>query len=129
MQSHIEDAENYLKMPVIFAEYGVSAKDQGYNTTFRDTLIGVVYKTLLNSTRKGGSGGGSLLWQLFPDGTEYMDDGYAIVLSKSPSTSNVISLQSTRLKMFNSFCSMKCHWGCKKPHSLDNFLYLSLIHI
>ncbi|KAH9673429.1 Mannan endo-1,4-beta-mannosidase 6 [Citrus sinensis] len=123
MEAHIEDAEKYLRMPVLFTEFGVSAKDTGYNTSFRDTLISSVYKTLLNSTKKGGSGAGSLLWQLFPDGTDYMNDGYAIVLSKSPSTSNIISLHSTRIATFNSLCSTKCKWGCKKKTPLEEFLY------
>lgn len=122
MQSHIDDAENYLKMPIVFTEFGICVKDQGYNSTFRDTLISTVYKTLLDSTKKGGSGGGSLLWQLFPEGTDYMDDGYAIVLSKSSTTSDIISLHSTRLKLFNSLCSRKCHWGCKKKHPFESFL-------
>ncbi|KAB2008803.1 hypothetical protein ES319_D10G123600v1 [Gossypium barbadense] len=60
MEAHIEDAEKYLGMPVIFSEFGVSRKDPGYNSSYRDTLISTVYKTLLNSTKKGGSGAGSL---------------------------------------------------------------------
>ncbi|MBA0812690.1 hypothetical protein Gohar_026633 [Gossypium harknessii] len=123
MEAHIEDAEKYLGMPVIFSEFGVSRKDPGYNSSYRDTLISTVYKTLLNSTKKGGSGAGSLLWQLFPDGIDYMDDGYAIVLAKSPSTSNLISLHSTRVAIFNSRCSWKCRWGCRKKNSLETFLY------
>ncbi|CAI9761913.1 unnamed protein product [Fraxinus pennsylvanica] len=123
IQSHIDDAENFLGMPVVFGEFGVSAKDPGYNSTYRDTLLNNVYKILLDSTRKGGSGGGCLLWQLFPEGTDYMDDGYAVILSKSPATSDIISLQSTRLATFNSLCSWKCHWGCKKKHALETSLY------
>ncbi|KAF8402465.1 hypothetical protein HHK36_010549 [Tetracentron sinense] len=123
MQAHIDDAENTLEMPVVFAEFGVSVKDNGYNSSFRDTFMSTVYKILLDSTRKGGSGSGSLLWQLFPEGTDYMDDGYAIVLSKSPSVSDIISLQSTRLMLFNSKCSWKCQWGCKKKNAQETFLY------
>ena len=114
MEAHIEDGEKYLGMPVVFSEFGVSAKDPGYNSSFRDTLITTVYGTLLNSTRKGGSGAGSLLWQIFPQGTDYMDDGYAIVLSQSPSTSGIVSLHSKRLSIFNSRCAWKCRWGCRK---------------
>ncbi|CAN1303252.1 Mannan endo-1,4-beta-mannosidase 6 [Linum perenne] len=123
MQAHIDDAERYLGMPVVFTEFGVSVKDQGYNSTFRDNLYKTVYQTLLNSTKKGGSGAGSLMWQLFPEGTDYMDDGYAIVLSKSPSASNMISLHSTRIAMFNSLCSWKCKWGCKKKSAMETILY------
>ena len=114
MQAHIEDAEKHLRMPVVFSEFGVSAKDPGYNSTFRDALIETVYAAVLNSTRKGAAGAGSLLWQIFPRGTEYMDDGYAIVLSKSPSTSKIVSLHSKRLALFNSRCAWKCRWGCRK---------------
>ncbi|XP_057435419.1 mannan endo-1,4-beta-mannosidase 6-like [Lotus japonicus] len=123
MEAHIEDAENYLGMPVVFSEFGVSSKDSGYNSTYRDTVISTVYSTILNSTKKGGSGAGSLLWQVFPDGTDNMDDGYAVVFSKSPSTSSIVSLQSTRLALFNSFCSSKCKWRCKKKKIVEKIMY------
>lgn len=114
MQAHINDTEKYLGMPVVFGEFGISTKDQGFNTSFRDTIYSTVYKTLMESAVRGGSAGGSLMWQLFPEGTDYMDDGYAIVLSKSQSTSNIVSLHSTRLNIINSKCGWRCHWNCKK---------------
>ncbi|CAO2839136.1 unnamed protein product [Amaranthus hypochondriacus] len=114
LQAHIEDAEKTLKMPVVFAEFGVSVKDQGYNSSFRDTTYNMVYKTLLNSAKKGGSGAGSLIWQLFPDGTDYMNDGYAIVLPKTPTIADMISLNSARLELISSICTWNCRWGCNK---------------
>ncbi|XP_031498989.1 mannan endo-1,4-beta-mannosidase 6-like isoform X2 [Nymphaea colorata] len=126
MESHINDAENALNMPILFSEFGVSSKDGGYNDSFRDTLINTVYSTLLSSIKKGGGGGGSLLWQLFPVGTEYMDDGYAVFLSKSPSTATIISLQSKRMDTFNSLCSWRCHWGCKKKKEFELFMHAEM---
>ncbi|XP_057435418.1 LOW QUALITY PROTEIN: mannan endo-1,4-beta-mannosidase 6 [Lotus japonicus] len=123
MEAHIEDAENYLGMPIVFSEFGVSSKDSGYNSTYRDTVISTVYRTILNSTKKGGSGAESLLWQVFPDGTDNMDDGYTVVFSKSPSTSSIVPLQSTRLALFNSYCTSKCQWSCKKKKVVERILY------
>nr|GEY81654.1 mannan endo-1,4-beta-mannosidase 6-like isoform X5 [Tanacetum cinerariifolium] len=77
MQSHIDDAEKYLEMPVVSSEFGASTKDPGYNVSFCDIMISTVYNTVLDSVRKGWCGSRSLLWHVFPDGTEYMDDGEA----------------------------------------------------
>ncbi|XP_020597042.1 mannan endo-1,4-beta-mannosidase 6-like [Phalaenopsis equestris] len=122
MQSHIDDAEKVLGMPVVFAEFGMSAKDKNFSVSLRNQFIDMVYDNILNSTKRGGGGGGCLIWQIFPEGTDFMDDGYAVVLHKSKSTGKILSLQSKRMKMFNSMCSWRCHWTCgrKKRVSKHN---------
>jgi mannan endo-1,4-beta-mannosidase len=112
MLAHIQDSEQTLNMPVLFAEFGVSERVGGYNVSYRETFMQTVYNSVLTSIRTGGAAGGSLLWQLFPEDTEYMNDGYGIVLSKNPSTAKLISLQSSRLLTFNSLCNWNCKWGC-----------------
>ncbi|KAK8959784.1 Mannan endo-1,4-beta-mannosidase 6 [Platanthera guangdongensis] len=100
MQSHIDDADKMLGKPVVFTEFGVSVKDNNFSVNFRDLFINIVYRNVMNSAMRGGSAAGSLLWQLFPEGVDNMDDGYAVVLAKNPSTSNIISLQSKKIKTF-----------------------------
>lgn len=98
MQDHMDDAEKALNMPVVFGEFGVSLKDERFTSEFREAFINKVHEMLLKSRKDGGCGGGSLLWQLFPEGTEHMDDGYAVVLAKSPTTSSMLSLHATMLQ-------------------------------
>ncbi|KAH9318571.1 hypothetical protein KI387_020340 [Taxus chinensis] len=120
-KAHIEDAEETLKMPLLFGEFGLSERDGGYNESYRKDWIQAVYESVLTSIRSGGSGGGALLWQLFPEGVDYMSDGYALVFSKSPSTAQLIQRQSTRLATFNSMCNFRCRWACntKTPLPFD----------
>ena len=121
MKSHIEDAER-LSMPVIFGEFGFSSKEDEdqFDQPFRNAFIELVYETILNSTRRGGAGGGSLLWQLFPEGVDYMDDGYAVVLGDLPHTASLLSRHSRRLQIFNSRCSWNCRWSCRKREEDDD---------
>ena len=115
MQAHIADTEGELGMPVVFTEFGVSTKARStFNATSRDQFIQAVYGLLLDSTRRGGAGAGALLWQVFPEGAEYMDDGYGVVLPKAKATAGIMSVHSKRLVVFNSRCAWSCHWGCKK---------------
>ncbi|KAL6593209.1 hypothetical protein ACP70R_049093 [Stipagrostis hirtigluma subsp. patula] len=92
MQAHIADAEDALDMPVVFTEFGVSTKARSaFNATTRDQFIQAVYGMLLASTRRGGAGAGGLLWQVPPEGTEYMDDGYGVVLPRAAATAGIMS--------------------------------------
>ncbi|XP_074273658.1 mannan endo-1,4-beta-mannosidase 6-like [Silene latifolia] len=99
LQSHIEDADQKLRMPVVFSEFGVSRKNPECNSCYRDATFKLVYETLEESAKRGGSAAGSLMWQLFPEGVDHMCDGYEVVLSKSASFSDIIALHSTRMML------------------------------
>ncbi|KAJ0975475.1 hypothetical protein J5N97_017440 [Dioscorea zingiberensis] len=121
MCCHIDDADKMLGMPVVFGEFGVSRRNARFSFNYLDTFIYLIHKTLLKSTKKGGSGAGSLIWQLFPEGTENMDDGYAVVLSKSPTVSHILSLHSARLRNMVSKKPWKWPWSCRNRNMLDKF--------
>ncbi|XP_072997445.1 mannan endo-1,4-beta-mannosidase 8-like [Typha latifolia] len=97
MEQHMDDAAKLLRMPIMFAEFGASLKDERFDLEFREAFFETVYSTFLSSRMAGGVGGGCVIWQLFPEGVDHMDDGYAIILAKAPSTQNVISLNSKNL--------------------------------
>lgn len=121
MQHHMDDSEKLLAKPVVFGEFGVSVKDAKFSLMFREAFIKTVYKTVLGSRKRGGSGGGCLLWQLFPEGTEYMDDGYAVILAKHPSTQHMLTLQSRKLRTIHGSSFWKFLWSSKKS-STGNLL-------
>ncbi|KAG8089241.1 hypothetical protein GUJ93_ZPchr0011g27305 [Zizania palustris] len=98
MQQHIDDAANLLGMPVLIGEFGLSLKDGTFGKEFREDFMETVYRIFLSSWKGGVVGGGCLLWQLFPEGAEHMDDGYAVFLAKSPSTLSLLSNHSRNLE-------------------------------
>lgn len=120
MEEHMDDAERVLDMPVVFGEFGVTSKDERFNSKFREAFMNTVYNTLWKSRERGGSGGGCLLWQLFPEGTEHMDDGYAVILPKSPVTSRMISVHNLKVKTSSSRSSLKFPWGLEERKDLEN---------
>ncbi|KAE8797329.1 Mannan endo-1,4-beta-mannosidase 7 [Hordeum vulgare] len=65
---------------------------------FRETFMHTVYNNLLGSWESGMVGGGCLLWQLFREGAEHMDDGYVVIFAKSPSTFNLLANHSRKLE-------------------------------
>lgn len=101
MEEHMEDTENTLNMPVVFGEFGVKTEDERFGSKFREAYMNAVYNTLLKSRKKGGSGGGCLLWQVFPEGADHMDDGYAVILTRCSMTSNMISDHDRNVKLSN----------------------------
>ncbi|KAK3118249.1 hypothetical protein QOZ80_9BG0696220 [Eleusine coracana subsp. coracana] len=97
MQQHIDDAANLLRMPILIGEFGVSLKDGKFNNEFREVFMKTVYDIFLSSWKAGVIGGGCLVWQLFPESAEHMDDGYAVIFAKSPSTLNLLANHSRSL--------------------------------
>ncbi|CAM8902286.1 unnamed protein product [Rhodiola kirilowii] len=101
---HIQDAQNILHKPLLFAEFGKSLKDTGYSTYQRNSMFNQVYYQIYASAKRGGAAAGGLFWQLLADGMDSFKDGYEINLSQGSSTANLIAQQSHKLiqirKMF-----------------------------
>lgn len=85
-------------MPILIGEFGVSLKDGRFGNEFRESFMETVYTVFSSSWKSGVIGGGCLVWQLFPENAEHMDDGYAVIFTKSPSTLNVLSNHSRSLE-------------------------------
>lgn len=99
LDTHIQDAQNIIKKPVLLAEFGKSYKDPGYISDQRDQVFSTVYDKVYSSARSGGAAAGALFWQLFAEGMDSFKDGYEIVLSESPSTANMIAQESHKLRL------------------------------
>ncbi|KAL0360652.1 UNVERIFIED_CONTAM: Mannan endo-1,4-beta-mannosidase 7 [Sesamum radiatum] len=97
LNSHIHDVQTVLQKPLLFAEFGKSSKDAGYDTYKRDELFSTVYSATYSSARGGGAAAGGLFWQLLTEGMDDFRDGYEIVFSESPSTASLIAEQSQKL--------------------------------
>ncbi|XP_068313836.1 mannan endo-1,4-beta-mannosidase 7-like isoform X2 [Pyrus communis] len=97
VSGHIQDAQNILKKPVLFAEFGRSLKESGYTTSQRDRMFTVVYSGIYSSARGGGAAVGGLFWQLLAEGMDNFQDGYGVVLSESSSTVGLIAEESRKL--------------------------------
>uniref|UniRef100_A0A0A0LDZ5 mannan endo-1,4-beta-mannosidase n=1 Tax=Cucumis sativus TaxID=3659 RepID=A0A0A0LDZ5_CUCSA len=95
LNDHIQDAQNILHKPVLFAEFGKSTKYSGADQ--RDQLFNAVYSAVYSSARGGGAAIGGMFWQLLVEGMDSFRDGYEVVLSESPSTANLITQESRRL--------------------------------
>ncbi|XP_061350893.1 mannan endo-1,4-beta-mannosidase 7-like [Gastrolobium bilobum] len=97
LNEHIQDAQNTLHKPLLFAEFGISTKKFGTNSTPRDRFFNTVYSAIYSSASGGGAAVGGLFWQLLAEGMDSFRDGYEVVLSESPSTTTLIAQQSQKL--------------------------------
>lgn len=98
VRAHIVDAERVLRMPVIFAEFGLSDKKPGFTEQKRDAFFGIVYDQVYQSALKRGAGSGALMWQLLPLEMSDWNDGYGLAPVCGSSISNVMLRQSVRLR-------------------------------
>jgi mannan endo-1,4-beta-mannosidase len=97
LDTHIQDAQNILRKPILIAEFGKSWKDPGFSTYQRDLVFNTVYYKIYSSAKRGGAAAGGLFWQLLTEGMGNFHDGYEIVLGQPSSTANVIAQQAHKL--------------------------------
>ncbi|MFS7890175.1 putative mannan endo-1,4-beta-mannosidase [Helianthus anomalus] len=97
IHDHIEDAQNILKKPVLFTEFGKSWRQPGYNVSQKDQLYSVVYSSIYRSACTGGVAVGGLFWQQLVQGMDSYKDGYEVILTEPSSTVSLIYQQSKKL--------------------------------
>ncbi|CAN1835569.1 Mannan endo-1,4-beta-mannosidase 7 [Linum perenne] len=95
LEVHIQDAQNVLQKPVLFAEFGKSSRTASVEQ--RDQLYNTIYTAIYSSARAGGAAAGGMFWQLFTEGMDSFGDGYEVILSKNTSTVGIIADQSQKL--------------------------------
>ncbi|KAJ0805017.1 putative mannan endo-1,4-beta-mannosidase [Helianthus annuus] len=110
IHDHIEDAQNILKKPVLFTEFGKSWRQPGYNVSQKDQLYNVVYSSIYRSARTGGVAVGGLFWQQLVHGMDSYKDGYEVILTEPSSTVSLIYQQSKKLSATHKrFIAKKRH--------------------
>ncbi|XP_014495065.2 mannan endo-1,4-beta-mannosidase 1-like [Vigna radiata var. radiata] len=97
VSTHIEDAKNVVRKPILLTEFGLNKAFRGYSNGKRDRLYAKVYKWVYGSARQRGACAGSAFWQLFVEGMDNMADGYDIIFQRNPSTAKIIAQQSLRM--------------------------------
>ncbi|XP_008800703.1 mannan endo-1,4-beta-mannosidase 1-like isoform X2 [Phoenix dactylifera] len=97
LDSHIQDARNILRKPLLLTEFGKSWKDPGFSSSQRDALFNTVFSKIYWSARTGGATAGGLFWQLLTEGMDSFRDGYEIILNETPSTAKMIAAHCRRL--------------------------------
>uniref|UniRef100_A0ACD5ZB29 Uncharacterized protein n=1 Tax=Avena sativa TaxID=4498 RepID=A0ACD5ZB29_AVESA len=102
MASHIEDAANELRKPLLVSEFGWSARSNGYTVEARDDYFRMVYDAIYVSVQEGGPCAGGLFWQVMAPGMEGWADGYEVVLERSPTTATIISQECAKIHNFMS---------------------------
>ncbi|XP_020521243.1 mannan endo-1,4-beta-mannosidase 6 [Amborella trichopoda] len=93
---HIEDSLTQLNMPVLIEEFGINSHDLGYNQTWRQMIMEVVYEAILDSAKNQGSGAGGLFWQQLTDEMENFADGYEIILNQASDPVNALIYNQSR---------------------------------
>ncbi|MED6159861.1 hypothetical protein PIB30_046079 [Stylosanthes scabra] len=86
-----------LHKPVLFAEFGYSTKNVGYNIKLRDQFFDTVYSAIYSSASGGGVAVGCLFRQLLDQGMDSFRDGYEVVIDESTSTASLIAQESQKM--------------------------------
>lgn len=95
LKNHTEDANNILKKPVLFAEFGKSLRTSDYIQ--RDKMFNTIYSAIYSSATGGGAAAGGMFWQLFTQGMDSFRDGYEVIFNENPTTASIIAHQSQKL--------------------------------
>lgn len=95
--SHIEDGDEELKKPVLFAEFGLSDKNKDFDHAHRDVFYKSIFDIVYRSAKEGRAAAGAIVWQLLVAGMEDYKDDFAIVPEERPSLYRLIKKQSCRL--------------------------------
>lgn len=97
VKSHIEDGEKMLNKPVLFTEFGLSNKANGFDHAHRLLFYKSIYDTIYESAKRNGAGSGAFIWQLMVEGMEIFHDSFAFVPESIPSLHSLLKEQSCRL--------------------------------
>ncbi|KAH9609603.1 hypothetical protein KSS87_014075 [Heliosperma pusillum] len=102
MDSHISDAENILKKPVVFTEVGCRTDVKGQGIYNRKSMFTTVYDKIFESAKKGQAGGGAMIWQLLVEDMNEYGDPFSLVAWNEPTIYQLILKQSCRLQRSDS---------------------------
>ncbi|KAH9605362.1 hypothetical protein KSS87_011741 [Heliosperma pusillum] len=100
IDSHIKDAENVLKKPVVFTEVGSVSNVESQGVYSKIYLFRIVYDKIYESATKGQAGAGAMIWQLLVEDMDEYGDRFSLVAWNHPSIYKLIVKQSCRFQFF-----------------------------